>query len=114
MIDKSTLIYFFENALNSFISNFLFRDKHLLHEGKFKEFAQITIKRIQQSFGFLIFTALCFVFIGVFYLLKMLIPESSPWVGLAYIFNGVTIFFYFNKRVFQNSRFPDSIVGTTS
>lgn len=90
MINKSKLVSFLESELDGFKSNFLYKDKQLLNEEKFTEFAQVLLKRSKKSFGLMFAAALCFLLIGVFYLTNLLIPGSPIWIGLSYMLLGIT------------------------
>jgi len=101
MIDKAKLVDYFESELNGFSSNFLFKDKQLLNEEKFIEFAQVLLKRSKRSFSIMFVVALIFVVIGVLYLSNLLIPGSPIWIGLSYMFLGISFMVISTREYYQ-------------
>jgi hypothetical protein len=89
MSDKEKLRHFFESELNGFSSNFLFRDKQLLNEEKFSEFARELLKRSKKSYRVMIASAVCFVIIGILYQSNLIVPGSPMWIGVAYLSLGM-------------------------
>ena len=101
MIDKAKLVDYFESELNGFSSNFLFKDKQLLNEEKFIEFAQDLLKRSKRSFSIMFVVALIFVVIGVLYLSNLLIPGSPMWIGASYMFLGISFTVISTREYYQ-------------
>ncbi|MDZ7754841.1 hypothetical protein [Rhodohalobacter sp.] len=101
MIDKAKLVRFFESELNGFSSNFLYKDKQLLNEDKFNDFAQVLLKRSKKSFGIMFAVALCFVLIGVLYLSNLVVPGSPMWIGLSYMFLGISFMVISTREYYQ-------------
>ena len=101
MIDKAKLVDYFESELNGFSSNFLFKDKQLLNEEKFIEFAQVLLKRSKRSFSIMFVVALIFVVIGVLYLSNLLIPGSPMWIGASYMFLGISFTVISTREYYQ-------------
>jgi len=101
MIDKAKLVDYFESELNGFSSNFLFKDKQLLNEERYNEFAQVLLKRSKKSFGIMFAVALIFVLIGILYLSNLLIPGSPIWIGLSYMFLGISFMVISTKEYYQ-------------
>jgi len=101
MIDKAKLVDYFESELNGYSSNFLFKDKQLLNEEKFIEFAQVLLKRSKRSFSIMFVVALIFVVIGVLYLSNLLIPGSPMWIGASYMFLGISFTVISTREYYQ-------------
>jgi|GEM_PF-808113 len=101
MIDKAKLVDYFESELNGFSSNFLFKDKQLLNEERYNEFAQVLLKRSKKSFGIMFAVALIFVLIGILYLSNLLIPGSPMWIGLSYMFLGISFMVISTREYYQ-------------
>ncbi|PKD42534.1 hypothetical protein [Rhodohalobacter barkolensis] len=101
MMDKTKLVRFIESELDGFKLKFLFKDKKLLNEGKFEEFARAILKRSKKSFSVMFAVALCFVSIGVLYQSNLLVPGSPLWIGLSYIFLGVSFLVISTKEYYQ-------------
>lgn len=88
-INQSNIFNFFEEEFSGFGAGLLFKDKRLLKEEKYAEFAGKVLKRSKKSFGFVAVASICFVMIGVLYLTNQLIPGSPAWIGLSYLFSGI-------------------------
>lgn len=99
--DQTKLIRFLESELNGFKLKFLFKDKQLLNEGKFDEFAQVLLKRSKKSYGIMFVAALFFLLIGALYISNMLIPGSPLWIGASYLFLGVSFMVISTKEYYK-------------
>lgn len=110
-INQSNIYNFFVAEFSGFGGGLLFKDKRLLKEEKYAEFAGKVLKRSKRSFGFVCVASLCFVMIGVLYLTNQLIPGSPAWIGLSYLFSGI-LFLLASAREYYKIRGATTLLLT--
>ena len=83
MIDQKTLEDYFKEELENLgrLTILFYRDKKLLNEGRYEEFATEIISKSRKSYYVTLAMAVFFCLIGIIHI----VVQSNVWLGVAYI-----------------------------